>query len=306
MKRALRPCLTTPLLLAVLASCSNERAPANDTASPAVSPPDGASPVAPASTWNRAAGSLFAVRSTTGAGAWVINPLYGDAQALDTLTAETWNVEESPLAMIDGATVVGIGRVTGFRYDSVCAGWPTATLTVEGAPNTQWRLAFPAGSVDGIAFDSLPVLAAADSATRARHGALAASRLPDDTATAFRGRPFVVRQASRFQVGMDTIGTMYEVVRLVAQEANPLQEQILIITEQREASEPAVTFHRREIGAEEAMGSIELLGALRVRSSGRVALLVRRERESGFVLEWIERSARGAWNVRWRSATDGC
>jgi hypothetical protein len=54
------------------------------------------------------------------------------------------------------------------------------------------------------------------------------------------------------------------------------------------------------------MGSIELLGILRVRSSGRLALLIRREREAGFVLEWIERSANGTWVVRWRSATDSC
>ena len=100
----------------------------------------------------------------------------------------------------------------------------------------------------------------------------------------------------------DTIITIYEVVRLVAQEANPLQEQILIFTEEGAGREPAVTFSRREIGAEESMGSIELLGVLRVRSSGRLAVLLRRERESGFVLEWIERSARGTWSVRWRSA----
>jgi hypothetical protein len=130
--------------------------------------------------------------------------------------------------------------------------------------------------------------------------------LPDDTSAAFRGRPFTVRQAHQFAVTPDTILTMYEVVRLVAQEANPLQEQLLILTEGGPGREPAGVFHAREVGGEERMGSIELLGVLRVRSSGRLALLVRRERESGFVLEWIERSPRGVWTVRWRSATDSC
>jgi hypothetical protein len=65
-------------------------------------------------------------------------------------------------------------------------------------------------------------------------------------------------------------------------------------------------FHEREIGPEESMGSIELLAVLRVKSSGRVALLLRREQESGFILEWIERSPRGTWVVRWRSAIDSC
>lgn len=306
MKRALSPLLSTPLLLALLSSCSGDRTPANDTASPEGSPPDSASPTAPLVTWNRSAGSLFAVRSSNGTAAWVINPLYGDAQVLDTLTLATWNVEGSPLMMMDGATVAGSGRITSLKYDSVCVGWPTASITIDGGSTVSWRIAFPSGAVDGVAFDSLPVLVASDSAIRARDGALAASRLPDDTAAAFRGRPFNVRQASQFQVGLDTIGTIYEVVRLVAQEANPLQEQILIITEEGTGREPAVAFYRREIGVEEVMGSIELLGVLRVRTSGRLALLIRRERESGFVLEWIERSSRGNWNVRWRSATDSC
>jgi hypothetical protein len=306
MKRAPGPFFTTVLLLLMLSSCRGERAPGNDTALPEGSPPDSASPVAPASTWNRAAGSLFAVKATNGAVAWLINPLYGAAQALDTLTSANWNVEGSMLTLIDGATVAGTGRITALRYDSLCAGWPTGSLTADSGSTTTWRVAFPPGTVDGIAFDSLPILSAPDSATRARDGALAASRLPDDTAAAFRGRPFNVRQASRFQVGTDTVVTLYEVVRLVAQEANPLQEQTLIITEEGPGREATAAFHRREIGVEESMGSIELLGVLRVRSPGRIALLIRREREAGFVLEWIERSSRGAWNIRWRSATDGC
>ena len=298
--------MPTLSLLVVLCSCRGERAPRNDTALPEGSPPESVSATPPASTWNRAAGSLFAVRTANGAGAWLINPLYGDTQALDTLTSANWNVEGATLTMIDGATVVGNGRITALKYDSLCAGWPTAMLAADAAASTTWRLAFPADAVDGIAFDSLPVLAAADSAARTRDGALAASRLPDDTAASFRGRPFNIRQASRFQLGTDTVATLYEVVRLVAQEANPLQEQTLIITEEGPGREAAATFHRREIGGEETMGSIELLGVIRVRSSRRLALLIRRERESGFVLEWIERSARGNWSVRWRSATDGC
>lgn len=249
---------------------------------------------------------MFAVRAANGTSAWLINPLYGDAQALDTLTSAAWNVEGATLTMIDGATVTGSGRITALRYDSLCAGWPTTSLVPDAATTTTWRVAFPAGTVDGIAFDSLPVLTAADSAARTRDGALAASRLPDDTSAAFRGRPFNIRQASRFQVGSDTVATFYEVVRLVAQEANPLQEQVLIITEESPGREAVAAFHRREIGVEESMGSIELLSVLRVRSSGRLALLIRRERESGFVLEWIERSPRGSWSMRWRSATDGC
>jgi hypothetical protein len=293
--------------LLLVVACSGERSPGKDTALVEGSPPDDSTRPTRVSTWNRAAGELFAVRGANGGQAFIVNPSYGDAQALDTLTAAEWNVEGSTLSLLDGSQVLGRSRVTGLRYDSTCAGWPTATLNVESTPATTiWRVAFPVGTVEGFAFDSLPVLSSTDSAARARSGALAASRLPDDTIAAFRGRPFTVRQAHQFVITPDTIMTMFEVVRLVAQEANPLQEQLLILTEEGPGREPAGVFHAREVGAEERMGSIELLAVLRVKSSGRLALLVRRERESGFMLEWLERSPRGVWTVRWRSATDGC
>lgn len=296
-----------PYVLLLFIACSGERAPGKDTALVEGSPPDDPSSPPRVSTWNRAAGDVFAVRGANGGQAFIVNPSYGDTQALDTLTAADWNVEGSRLSLLDGSQVLGTGRITAFRYDSTCAGWPTATLNAESAAATTiWRVAFPEGVVEGFAFDSLPALDAADSAARARAGALAASRLPDDTIAAFRGRPFTVRQAHQFAFASDTVFTMYEVVRLVAQEANPLQEQLLILTEEGAGREPAGVYHAREVGEEEKMGSIELLGVLRVKSSGRIALLVRRERESGFMLEWIERSARGTWTVRWRSATDSC
>ena len=304
MPLAVRPWMALTLVLAV--ACAGEPPPADDTTVVESLPPDDPSLPPRVSTWNRAAGALFAVRSPNGTQAWVVNPAYGDVQLLDTLTAAVWNVEGTRLALIDGAQVVSSGRISGLHYDSTCAGWPTATLATDSVPVPAWRIAFPEGTVDGTPFDSLPALVAADSADRARAGALAASRLPDDTLAAFRGRPFTVRQANRFTIGNDTIISVYEVVRLVAQEANPLQEQLLIVTEESPTREPVNVFHAREVGAEETMGSIELLGALRVRSTGRLALLIRREREAGFSFEWIERSPRGAWDVRWRSATDSC
>jgi hypothetical protein len=299
------PAVRSLLMLILTVSCTGERAPANDTATSTESPPvDPSRPPRP-STWNGAAGELFAIRASNGGRAIIVNPAFGDAQALDSLTLDAWNPEGASLSMIDGAFVVGTGRVTGLKYDSTCAGWPTATMSAEPAAST-WRVAFPESLVDGLPLDSLPILTSADSAKRARAGALSASRLPDDTAAAFRGRPFSVRQANQFSVGPDTVFTMFEVTRLVAQEANPQQEQLLILTEEGPRREPVTVFHAREVGAEETMGSIELLAVLRVRSSGRLALLVRRDRESGFTIEWIERTPRGPWVVRWRSASDGC
>jgi hypothetical protein len=181
-------------------ACGGDRAPGKDTALVDELPPDDSASPPRVSTWNRAAGEFFAVRSDSAGQSFVVNPAYGDAQALDTLTAAEWNVEGSSLVLFDGAKIVGTARITGFHYDSTCAGWPTATLVSETAASASWRIAFPEGRVQGLPFDSLPALTSADSAERARTGALAASRLADDTLTAFRGRPFAVRQAHRVTI----------------------------------------------------------------------------------------------------------
>lgn len=292
-----------PLLLA--AACGGEPAPGNDTAVAEDVPPAGDDRPATGSTWDASAGAFFAVRTPAG-GAWLVNPAWGAAQALDTLTAASWDVEGATITLLDGGRVVGTGRVSALRYDSTCAGWPTASLVGDTGDTPAWRVAFQADRVEGLGFDSLPDLSPPDSAIRVRDGALAASRLRDDTATAFRGRPFTVRQASRFPIGGDTVATLYEIQRLVPQEANPLHEQLLIIAEHTAAGDRPGVFHERHVGPEEGMASIELLAVLRVKASGRVGILVRREREAGFVLEWIERHPRHGWRVRWRSAIDGC
>lgn len=284
-------------------ACANDRTPRNDTVPSADSPPAGGAASTPASTWDARAGPLFAFRSN--GTAWLVNPAWGQAQALDTLTPSSWDPAGQRLTFLDGAAEVGEETVAAARFDSTCAGWPAGTLA--GPAPAEWRVAFPTGRVNGIAFDSLPDLSPADSAARAREGALAASRLPGDTATAFRGRPFIVRQATRFAVAADMTATLFEVVRLVAQEANPLEEKTIIITESAPAAgEPRIAWHERVVALEEAMPSLELLAVLRLQATGTIALLVRREREAGFVVEWIERLRSGAWRIRWRSALDGC
>ncbi len=123
---------------------------------------------------------------------------------------------------------------------------------------------------------------------------------------AFRGRPYVVRQSLRFLIAPDTAATLFEVSRLVPQEASPLEEKLLILTEESAGNAARVAWSERLAGHEESMPSVELLAVLRVTATGRIALLVRRELERGFVLDWMERSPDGKWRLRWRSALDSC
>lgn len=311
MTRAMRWAIRWQLATTVIACAGGEQAPGKDTVPPEPSPAAGRrTGGAPAWTWDRRAGAVFALPGPNGLTARLVQPAWSAEQALDTLLEPDPAANSAALVLMAGATVLGTARVDGVSVDSACAGWPVARLDTPGVSQPlPWRVAFEPGTVDGVAFDSLPQLRAADSALVTREAARAASRLADDTAATFRGRPFVVRQVNRFALDGGTTAQLVEIIRLVPQEANPLQEQLVMIMEPgapgtgdaREA-----VFHARSIGLEEAVASVELLAVLRVRQTGRVALLLRRDREGGFLVQWVERIAARRWVVTWQSALDSC
>lgn len=299
MKRA-GACAIWLMLTASSLACSGGDDPPGKDTPPPEPPPAGTPPFAPvpAPAWNANAGSLFLVHVGGGL-ARVVDPSYTADQALDSIVAIPPSAQGMSLDLLGVAGVVGSARIDSVLIDSTCVGWPAATLTNGSSP--AWRVAFPAGRVEVIPFDSLPGLTAADSAARVTAVARAASLAPADTAVAFRGRPFIVRQAHRFTI--DSLhATLAEVVRMVPQEANPLQEQLVLLT-RTGAAEPV--FSLREVGLEEILTAMELLAVLRLRESGTVALLLRREQEGGYRLQWIEQAGSG-WRLRWQSALDGC
>jgi hypothetical protein len=203
------------------------------------------------------------------------------------------------------------------RIDSVltdstgrCAPWPAVHLVgVDAQPvNAAWQVAFPPGRVTALPVDSLPALSHADSTRLTIRVAHLASTAPGDTATVFRGRPYVVRQAHRFQLTDGRQVVVAEVARVVNQEANPLQEELVLIAETDVAAPTAglsLAFADRQIGLEEVVESFDLLAALQMRN-GVSAVLVRREIGDGFRLVLIEREGPGKWRLRWRSAYASC
>ena len=124
---------------------------------------------------------------------------------------------------------------------------------------------------------------------------------------AFRGRPYVVRQANGVRLG-DTFVMFAEVVRTIQQEANPLQEQLVLVLERSGGSDSALVerYHQRSIELEEHAASIELLAAFRVRRTGVPALLLRRDAEDGMTFILLQRRESGEWYARWTSAVADC
>ena len=302
------------LLLALVACTAEQPGGRKDTAIPVESLPDSSRPPVNrlAVVWDTAAGDYFAVAGETPGDAFLIYPGYTSADRLDTLRVDSTAVRGLELELLGAADSALRARVSGFEPDTVsdCSSWPAARVTLSDgqSPARPWSIAFPPGRVTPAPFDSLPALSRADSTRLTIAVARAASKVEGDTAAAFRGRPFVVRQANRFRLDDGREAVLAEVVRVVTQEANPLQEQLLLILEADTASQRATltpAFAHREIGLEEALASIELTGVLRLRD-GTWTLLLHRELGEGSRFELLERARPGRWTLRWRSAYAGC
>jgi hypothetical protein len=193
-----------------------------------------------------------------------------------------------------------------------CSGWPVMEYQAIGAAGgvpVRWSLGLTAGQVDAVSFDSLTDLSSQDSLNLTIAIARAASGLDDDTASAFQGRPFIVRQAVRFPLAPGQDGVLAEVVRTVNQEANPLQEQLLLMLDgswRSPDSSMRVTYHVRTAGLEETIPSVEFLAVVRSRRRQVLAVFLRREDANGWALELLEQIASGRWVLRWRSAQSDC
>jgi hypothetical protein len=116
----------------------------------------------------------------------------------------------------------------------------------------------------------------------------------------------VVRQANRFTLDPGREGALAEVVRVVQQEANPLQEQLLLLLERDIGATFEVAYHERIVGLEEDLESVELIAAIRIERTSTVALLLQRESDDGTSFVLLERSPAGRWRLQWRSAPARC
>lgn len=303
--------LVIAMLIGFARCADDESVRGNDTVTVGEPPRDSVEPAPAPITWDTAAGLVFAVSAGAPGQAHLIDASYSQRHRLDTLRMPSARVDGLELELFAGGDTVGTVRVAalGEVTSTQCVSWPVADLAPlsSGAALREWRVAFPRQRVSALAFDSLPVLTSRDSASRTVAIARAASRVDGDTAVAFRGRPYVVRQANGVRLD-GTLVILAEVVRTVQQEANPLQEHLVLVLERSAGTDSTFVerYHERSIGLEEHAGSIELLAAFRVTRTGVPALLLRHDAENGMSFVLLERRASGEWYSRWTSAIADC
>lgn len=298
-------------LLALAACDERDAAPAPDTGTSVVTPP--ALPPATATAtlgWDENAGgrALF-INQGNGALAIVV-PTVTDSTFSDTALYRDIAIANAEVELFDRTGRTGRVRLPATAAVPApgetegCLAWPE--LRVGGGPMTG-SVGFLAGHAEPVTVEPIERLARADSARRAVDVARLASQIPNDTAAAFAGLPFVVQAAYRIADfgGVDVL--VAEVVRRIGQEANPREQHIVLVAERPVGSSApyVVKWHQRASGAEDAVETRELVTAVRLGPQRVPSLLLMVTYLDGANHELVER-VDGAWRTRWTSAYTGC
>lgn len=191
--------------------------------------------------------------------------------------------------------------------DGDCPRWPLRDVRpVNGA--SSWAIGFVGGRVTPIALDSVEVLSERDSMTLAAEASRLASAVTAITSPAFQGLRFSAHDIRRFSPAPGIQAIVAHLIRRVNQEANPQEEQTLLIAE-RDSGATAGPYHlvyaERTFGREEEVSTPEVLAGVRI-AGGPANLIVARDGEQGVAYVMLERVNGRRWRVRWTSANTTC
>jgi hypothetical protein len=221
-------------------------------------------------------------------------------------------------ASLSAAPVVLLGR-GGTRYSAQlgdppseevedCERWPLRSIS--GAPEgAAWSVGFVTGRVASVPLDSVNALSPRDSMALVAEASRLASSVGVPTGPAFQGLRFTVHDIRHFQAAPGVQALVAHLIRRVNQEANPQEEQTLLIAERDSgvASGPyRLAYAERAFGREERVVTPEVLAALRIGGATQPSLVIARDSDDGVVYVLLERTGRRQWRVRWTSDTTRC
>jgi hypothetical protein len=254
------------------------------------------------------------VAAGTAQDALLVFPSFTDSTLTDTTTFNVAAVRGTRVDLFTRAGAAGSASVAAPEPSRTRAGecttWPAVRLaSAPHAAAPTWTVAFIAGHAAPLPLDSIEGAPPADSARLAAEIARLASGLPDDTAPAFRGIPYVVRSARRFSAAPGVEGLVAEIVRKLNEEANPREERILLVAEHDSslaAGRYAAAYSERVSDDEETIETTDVLAAVSVGPSRTPTIVLSREYGEGGEYALLERAGPGQWRLRWSSAYTGC
>lgn len=200
--------------------------------------------------------------------------------------------------------VLGTASLEPIRPATVC-GWARIRVVPRDllGEDHRWTIALAPGVARPVSLDSLERFDRADSSRLVADLARLLSALPDDTVPRFRGLPFSVRGAWRFAAAPGAVAVVAEVHRRVAQEANPLEERLIVIAERDSfpASRWRILWGARAQGSEESVETLEALAVIVIARDAFPTVVVGHDTPVGTWTEFVARDSTGAWRGRWRS-----
>jgi hypothetical protein len=165
------------------------------------------------------------------------------------------------------------------------------------------------GRVTALPLDSVEVLSVRDSVALVAEASRLASSVTLPSGPAFQGLRFTVHDIRRFEAAPGVQALVAHLTRHVNQEANPQEEQTLLIAERDSGvtSGPyQLAYSERSSGREEQVATPEVLAALRIAGSAQPSLVVARDSDDGVVYALLERTGTRHWRVRWTSSVTRC
>jgi hypothetical protein len=257
--------------------------------------------------WSSAAGPVLLVAGPAADEALVFFGIPGDGAntPLDT-------------GAVDQATATLFGRDTS-RFTATlelpagndnpeCRVWPLRNLRAANGAGS-WSVGFVSLSVIPIPLDSVDALPARDSMALAAEASRLASAVTANTSPAFQGLRFTAHDIRRFEAAPGVQALAAHLIRRVNQEADPQEEQTLLIAERDSGVTTGryqLAYAERSFGKEEQVSSSELVAAVRVGSNGPPWLVVARDGEDGLAYALLERTGPRQWRVRWTSGLAKC
>ena len=189
--------------------------------------------------------------------------------------------------------------------DAECRLWPLRS--VQGESTETWAVGFASGQVTPLALDSVDVLSSRDSLALAAEASRLASAVTTTTPPSFQGLRFAAHDIRRFEAAPGVQAIVAHLIRKVNQEANPQEEQTLLIAERDSGVTTGpyrLVYAERTHGLEETTTTPEVVAAIRI--TGRPTLIVARDGDEGVSYAFLERFGARQWRIRWTSALTRC
>jgi hypothetical protein len=258
--------------------------------------------------WNRAAGPVLLVPGRSQDEAVVLLPFPGDTASearLDSLGEQQGSVL---LLGRGGATFSGQLAGVPDESDPECQHWPLRD--VRGPVNaTEWAVGFLEGRPTPLPLDSVQVLSTRDSVALAAEASRLASAVTAPTGPSFQGLRFTAHDIRRFQAAPGVQAIVAHLFRRVNTEANPQEEQTLLIAERDSGAVSGpyqLAYAERGFGREEEVTTPEVIAGVRLGASAQPILVIARDAEQGISYSFVERMGPRRWRVRWTSGKTTC